>query len=110
MGEAAREICAIFHASAPAGPMVSDVYTWKRDRLQQLRRVIQAADYCTGQFSVASMDEAWSDRLFAAAILAKAQAINLIEELDTADERELQRMMNGKDGRKDGRYCGLRGP
>lgn len=95
MGEAAREICAGFHASAPADPAIRNAYRWREERIKQLRRVVKLADKCTCQYSTANAETAWTDRLFAAAILAKAQALCEIDQLDAASETELNQFIQG---------------
>ena len=104
--EAAEEICgkALHSRSAPqAAPKVfRNLREWERYKVKHLKETIKQADEYTGQYSVEIADEAWDDPIFLAAIMAKAQANNEIDELYAADDIELEWLMMQEGGKRSG--------
>lgn len=111
--EAAEEICgkAVHSGSVQPAPIVlssdpkkkyKQLCSWERKQVKRLKKTIRQADEYTGQYSVETADAAWDDPIFRAAIMAKLQARNEIDELDAADGIELEWMMMQEGGRRSG--------
>ncbi len=93
MYDAAKKICAKYHLAATAGPEIMNPHAWMNKRVQHLRKIIQQADEYTGQYTAENAEQAWADPMFSAAIKAKQQANQELDELYAADSRELEILM-----------------
>ncbi len=105
--KAAEEICgqAVYSGSGPvaiAPKVFKDPQSWELYKVKRLKKTIKQADDYTGQYSVETADDAWSDPIFRAAILAKAQASNETKELYATDSIDLEWMMMQEGGRRSG--------
>lgn len=76
MIDAAKEII-LQHTSA--GP-VTKRPSWKQ-RVEALREIIKQADTYTGKYSVETAALAWDDPIFRAAIMAKQEACQELDQL-----------------------------